>query len=107
MEAMEMIACVVCTLMINIDILRCPLCGSRQPRRCTTVPAPQTKKIFRKKSGDAKENDVLKNQVQKVNEVKGRKKKRKQTIILAKQSERNQQVKMIVCLFAPCVVICV
>ena len=33
------------------------------------------KENFQEKSGDAKENDVLKNQVQKVNEVKGRKKK--------------------------------
>ena len=72
MEAMEMIACVVCTLLIHKDILVCPLCGSRQPRRCTTVPKPQTTKIFRKKSGDAKENDVALIQIQNGNDAKRR-----------------------------------
>ena len=32
-DVVEMIACVVCTLLIVTDSVTCPLCGSRQPRK--------------------------------------------------------------------------
>ena len=32
-ETMDMVACVMCTFMIVMNAITCPVCGSRQPRR--------------------------------------------------------------------------
>ena len=56
---MEMVACVICTLLIHADVLSCPICGSRQSRRCTTTSKTESSSVFRKKKAEAQEKEAM------------------------------------------------
>ena len=36
-DVMEMVACIVCTLLIVTDCVTCPCCGTRQPRKKKSI----------------------------------------------------------------------
>ena len=95
-----MVACVICTLLIHVDVLSCPICGSRQPRRCTTTSKPKSSSKFRKKQVRRKRKRPCKKTSSKSKRGKRRKKKPKQTIISTHKSEGKDKVEIIVCFVA-------